>query len=266
MSDQNHEQRTEKATPLRREEARRRGHIPRSRDLMTAAALLGAFVTLKLSGADFLKAACEVSQRHLSGLAADAGAFSVERLAELAVVSGVNLLSTLLVLGAVTLAVAVAAVGLGGGFALRFATAGPDLGRLNPFTGARPLVGLRGLGRGGFALAKVVLAGSVLAIAIAPLASLTGPFVPARGGLGAAWAGLWSECIRWGMLLSFLLLGLGLLEYLFQRWLYEREIRMTRVEVLEETLRLEGRPELKRRRQRFRIEQISASKQRREEG
>jgi flagellar biosynthetic protein FlhB len=144
--------------------------------------------------------------------------------------------------------------------ALRFATVGPDLGRLNPFTGARRLVGLRGLGRGAFALIKVVLVGSVLAVAIAPPASLSGPFGPGEGGLGTACAALWSECMRRGMLLSFLLLGLGLLEYVFQRWLYEREIRMTRAEVIEESLRLEGHPELKRRRRRLLAERAGTGR------
>ena len=68
--------------------------------------------------------------------------------------------------------------------------------------------------------------------------------------LKSTWARFGDEYASFGIKVSLLLVGFGFLDYLFQRWIHARELRMTRVEVLEEILRIEGNPDLKRRRRR----------------
>jgi len=253
MSEWNAEQKTEEPTPHQLEEAKRRGDVPRSRDLIASFALLGVFVVIKFSGGDFFRVVCEMSQSHLEGLAQGASVLTPERLAHLLAVSGLQLSVALLPLAAATFLVATASGVLQGGGTFRFAALGPDITRLNPFDGFRKLFRLRSCARGVFAMAKVCLVSWALYGGLSSFASVA----TSRTELGAegfslksTWARFGNEYASLGIKISLLLVGFGFLDYLFQRWIHWRELRMTRVEVLEEILRIEGNPDLKRRRRR----------------
>ena len=56
------EERTEQATPRRREEARKRGEVARSPELAGAGALLGALLALRLCWDGIAQAAVEVAE------------------------------------------------------------------------------------------------------------------------------------------------------------------------------------------------------------
>jgi flagellar biosynthetic protein FlhB len=53
---------------------------------------------------------------------------------------------------------------------------------------------------------------------------------------------------RAGLELVIILLALGILDFLFQRWQYEQDLKMTREEVREELKRMEGDPTIRARR------------------
>ena len=55
MTEERFEERTEPATPRRREEARKRGHVARSGDLSSALLLLAALLGLHFYGGEFLR-------------------------------------------------------------------------------------------------------------------------------------------------------------------------------------------------------------------
>ena len=64
----------------------------------------------------------------------------------------------------------------------------------------------------------------------------------------ANWGAFWSSLTGFGVTLSLALVGLASIDYLAQRWLHERSLRMTREEIREEALREEGDQNLKSRR------------------
>jgi flagellar biosynthetic protein FlhB len=253
MSERNSEQRTEDPTPQQLEEAKKRGDVPRSRDLIGAFALLAMFVVIKFSGGDCFRVVCEMSQNHLGGLAQEATALTPESLAHLLAVSGLQLSVAFLPLAAATFLVAVASGVLQGGGTFRVAALGPDFARLNPIDGCRKLFRLRSCARGVFAMVKVGLVSWALYAGLSSFASAAASRTalgPEGFSLESTWVRFGDEYASLGINISLMLVGFGFLDYLFQRWIHWRELRMTRVEVLEEILRIEGNPDLKRRRRR----------------
>ena len=57
-----------------------------------------------------------------------------------------------------------------------------------------------------------------------------------------------SSTWRLGLRLGAVLLARGALDYLLQRWFHVRDLRMSRTELVEEVIRLEGNPSLRRKR------------------
>jgi len=124
----------------------------------------------------------------------------------------------------------------------------PRLSRLSPLRGLKNLVGMRAGMRLGMSLAKVVIVGVVATVLI--VLEFDGimqlGWLEARGALGLS-----ATIVFWfAMKLALVLLVLGVLDYAYQRWQRERDLRMTRIEVKDELKRMEGDPLVKQRRTR----------------
>ncbi|MCX7622806.1 MAG: flagellar biosynthesis protein FlhB [Thermomicrobium sp.] len=236
-------ERTERATPRRRQEARKRGQVPRSADLTSALALLAGAFFLPWYAGSAAHTLWGYLQRSFTGpFPAD---LTAPDLVELAWTSGaVFLRLTLPMLGLFAL-VGVGSTLLQAGFVLAPAVLKPDLRRIDPIAGFQRLFSRRGLFETGKALVKIAI---VLAITY-PLvrrdlpryADLTGaePMLIARA-IGTTIRDL---AVRIGVAY----LAIALVDYGFQRWDLEQRLRMTRHELKEELRQTEGDPEIKAR-------------------
>jgi len=235
-------ERSEEATPKRREDARKRGQFPRSRNLIPAATLLVMAVALRYGGEALMMRLGEC----IVGFFAAAGTvkpLSVEDLFSLGAQAGVLFAPVLLsFFGMVMLA------GLGAGFLqtgfvlaeepLRF-----DPSRINPLAGFRRIFSFDGAGEFVKALVFIavlsILGGVYLYSDIAALSSLT----------AMSAADVVAYASRDGVvLISWVVGAMGVLaglEYLYQRWRTETHLRMSRQEVKEEMRDQEGDPHLK---------------------
>jgi flagellar biosynthetic protein FlhB len=237
-----HDERTQEATQHRREEARRRGQAARSRDLTSALVVLAAAVAIRLGGPEAVRAARALVTASLEGVAAGAGALSLESTGSLCAVA---MGCVLAVTAPAALACGLAATAAGlvqGGFTVLPSAASPQAARISLFEGARRLFKARNAARAPFALAK----------AGACVWALYGAFVQAvragSGELPGAWSSASASAIGLGLRLGLVLVVLGVIDYAFARWLFERDLRMSRAEIVEEAAILEGDPELRRRR------------------
>jgi len=252
MARDDRELRFEEPTPLKRREARERGQGPRSRDLVISASLLAGVLVLRWWGPALAREASAMVRLGLSRPELRGGGLSSE-----AAAGAIGQCLVFAALGALPVALAVwlssALAGLVQvGVGLRAAALAPDLSRLSPGKGLARLLEARSAARLVFTAAKLCLAGVLLASVLSAAMS------PARlrdlgraGDLGSLWAAAWGEIVRLGWQAAAACLVLALADYWVQRWLHERELRMTRAEVLEEVVRVEGNPELKRRRLRW---------------
>lgn len=237
------QERTETATPKRREEARRKGHVARSPELNTAVVLAAVFAALSLAGAGLVHGLRGMIQMNIA---------EVGRLGALRPdFSHIALENTWLLATAVAPLLATA---LAAGLAINLIQVGFQVGseavtfkwdNLNPVAGLKRLFSARSFMTAVTMIAKLVLIG---VIAYYTIASEFDRF-PAltHVDLASLLAGLgrWSfQLVLW---VTVTYLGLALLDYKWQHYSHEKSIRMTKQEVKEERRQAEGDPQIKAR-------------------
>jgi flagellar biosynthetic protein FlhB len=247
------QERSLEPTQAKREEARRLGRTPRSRDLTVALSLLGAFAGLGYFGPGLLEKGRGSLAWFFAGLRAPSDALSSEGIVRLAGASGGLLILACLPMGILGCGIAVASSVLQGGFLVRSEAVLPDASRISPAQGFRRLFSLQSVAHGLFTALKLTAVVLLAAWSLTGAMDLVVPSVAALfattgEGLHATAERFWRHLLHAGMAISLALVCLGLLDYLFQRWKHERDLRMTPAELREETIRLEGNLEYKSRR------------------
>ena len=242
---EDNDNKTEAPTPRRRQEAREEGNIARSTDLTASVLLIGSVVLLKMCGTPLVEALKTFLHEMLS--AHSLGAIDLGSATQ-ASLHGVLLAGSALaplLLGLMLLAVVVNIAQVG--FFLSTKRLEPNLGALNPlrgigklFSGPQTAVALL------MNLLKLVLVG---AVAYSAVDGRLGLIVSAQQlgfsqafGLGAEV--LYSIALRVGALLFVL----AAVDFAWQKYRIERDLRMTKQEVKEEMKRMEGDPHIKQRR------------------
>jgi len=233
--------RTERPTPKRLEDARRRGRVPRSRELsMTLVMLTSAAVLLTASG----HFGAGLGRIVGSGLTLPDAALLEP--GALPIAFGESVREALLLIAPLLVAVVVAAVAGGiafGGWILNFEALTPKFERLNPLTGLKRVVGWSGLVELGKALAKFVLVAAVAVLLFGMLANDVFGLgrLHVDAGIGHA-----ARILVWSLaVLSSALILIAAVDVPFQLWQHRRRLKMTKQELKEEQKDTEGRPEVR---------------------
>ncbi|MFG0282896.1 MAG: flagellar biosynthesis protein FlhB, partial [Phycisphaerales bacterium JB039] len=241
-------EKTEQPTARRRQEARLEGQVARSQDLSAAVTLAAGLATLLVLGAMIARTMAGVMAAVLEGRApgtpwgvdsiAALSAWAAERIVWM-------LLPAMVILAAVGYLAQVAQVG----FTISARPLTPKLSRLNPIAGAKRIFGVRGLVKTALNVVKlgVVTLVSALVVQRRMPDIITLPLLDLRGASRLAGV-IILELVLW---LLALMLVIGLIDFLYQRWQHTRDLRMTREEVKEERKGLEGDPQMKARRLRM---------------
>ncbi|WP_447975609.1 flagellar biosynthesis protein FlhB [Nitrospira sp. Kam-Ns4a] len=236
-------QRTERATARRRKEARERGQVPISREVPTAAVLLAGLALLGLAGEHSAAQLVEVMRRWL-GQAAGAGAGlevspdTVRALLTRAGLDGLALALPPLLLGLT--AVGVGAFLVQTGFLWPTKGLAPDFSRLNPAAGFARLASWRAAVELAKAVLKVVVIVGVVSAAVRDDL----PHLAALGTYDLAdvlhlTAALLAKAALW---IGLALAAIAAADYAYQRFEWERGLRMTKEEVKQEQRETEGDP------------------------
>lgn len=244
------EEKTEPATPRKREEARRRGHVLRSREVAGAASLMAGLMVLGVL-AGGIKAKVEgVALRTWGSLSSFDLSFGM--VLWLGKELGYVVLLTVLPLLAAALAVSISSNILIGGLVLSGSQLSPEFSRLNPLAGLRRLLSGRSL----FETMKALLKLVGISYVVWRWVSSTVETAPAMLAMDFWEAvSLTMDKVHRSMVESGLVLGgLAFLDFYYQRKEFEAGLRMTREELKEELKRSEGQPEAKaRQRERQRL-------------
>ena len=232
-------ERTEQATPKRLEEARKKGQVPRSTELSTAAVCIAAAIAIYSLGrmaagqfADFM---------HDSLSLAPATAMSEASLWPAITSAGSRALWIVLpILGATFFAALAAPLAIGGWNFSAQALA-PNFGRMNPMNGLGRIFATRGIVELGKGLAKVAVVGLIAWILLAGL-------TPQLMGLSAEPVvhAIAHSADLTGYSLLVLVCGLAVIAAVdvpYQLWQHAKDLRMTREEIKEEYKESEGSPE-----------------------
>ena len=238
--------RTEQATPRRRQKAREQGQVARSRELMSSLALASTIWLLSVEIIHFAPA-WRGLLRHTLDLAATS---DLTNPAPLLFWSASTVLrSTALVIGVSWMVAVIAAVSQGG-LVLAPQALQPNLSRLNPATRLEQLFSLPSLGRSLKSLlpgtAIVYLAFRVLDREWETIIHLSGrsPAVMAGYGLTQIFEIAWKSAL--------VLLVWSGADYMIERQKLQNDLRMSRQELKDEIKETEGNPAIKARFRRLR--------------
>jgi flagellar biosynthetic protein FlhB len=243
------------ATPHRRQQARDAGQVAQSVDLASAALLIAGLLALLMLGGQLVDFFGRMARYQLGGeswLEADANF----------IFSHVNsvlweLAQSLAPILGLLLLVAVLARVLQTGFLWSPERLAPDIDRINPLSGLGRLFSTASAMRLSMGLFKIFLVSlvafwslyhrreQILAVATLDLPQIAAFVV---------------DIIIWTSLkIGFALLGLGVVDYAYQRWRHEQNLRMTPQEVREEMKSLQGDPQITARRRQLQ-RQMAASR------
>lgn len=235
------QERTEQPTPKRIEEARRKGQIPRSRDLTAAAVLLAGGTSLYMLGG-YIGGQMHAMMRRSFTPSREQALDTSYLISSLSSAAAEGLRACLPVLLVILVAALMAPLILGG---WNFSTESlaPKFERLNPLQGLKRMFSLRALIELSKALAKF---GAVAVIAILVLwndaSSLLGlGREPVTIAIGHAMrlSGQGLLAISAGMLL------IAGIDVPYQLWQHAKQMKMSREQIRQELKETEGSPEVK---------------------
>jgi flagellar biosynthetic protein FlhB len=234
-------EKTESATPKRLEEARRRGQIPRSRDLSAAAVLMTAGGALYGLGGNIASGLHGVMTRGLT-LTRDQALDPNYMLPSLSAIAWDAAMACTPLLGLIMLAAIIAPLALGG-WAFSTEALMPQFNRLNPMEGVKRMFSMQAVAELSKTIAKFGIVGLIAVLVLKKQ-------LPVLMGLGAepldAAIGHAIRISGQGLLsVSAGLLLIAGFDVPYQLWSYAKQLKMTREEVRQEAKEAEGSPEVK---------------------
>jgi flagellar biosynthetic protein FlhB len=237
-------ERTEKPTPHRLKESRKKGQIARSRDLAMAAASVASTFALAYSGSHLIGGLMDLLHSSLDSFG-DAPFREIEptELGALVVRSALQLATLVGPLALVTTIAAVGMHGFQGGWSFAPGALRLNWSRLSPASGAKRL----SFGVSGVETIKATLVFAVISVLIwqavkGMVAEVPRfPWMSPADAAAATWSRTESLLLRAGWFLG----AIALADYGWQRFRMMQSLKMTRQEVKDEVRQNEGSGEVK---------------------
>lgn len=253
MAEESPQERTEQATPRKRQQAREQGTVVRSRELVTMAMTLAGSAFILFAGEGLVRRMADLMRQSFQPGRArifDAAALPVA-LAESSWSSLVGMAPFLAVFVVVAILSSIAV----GGLSFSIKAVGFRWDRLDPVQGMARVFSVRGLIELLKAMGKFV---AVAAVAVWWIQAHAGELLgladePVESGLAHA-----ASLLGW----SFLVVSAGMLliaavDVPVQVWQYQKQMRMSRQELRDELKETEGKPEMRARIRRMQREMAS---------
>ena len=233
-------EKTQEATPHRRQQAREQGQVAYSQDLGSAALLIVSVLLLRMWGGRVIETAGQFMRHQLSyvgPLVAD----SYDAVALSQTLTNALGKALLPVIGLLALAGVLSSVFQTG---LLFVPQRllPDFKRLSPLNGFKRIVSLSGAVKLSFGMFKVsvvsVVAAGVLYLRHEEVLFASSLSVPELGAL------MVDIALSTALWVGIALFTLALFDFAYQKWKYEQDLRMTQQEVRDEMKNLQGDPQV----------------------
>jgi flagellar biosynthetic protein FlhB len=241
MAEMPGQERTERATPKRVQDARREGRIPRSRELNTLLMMLAASGGMLVLGggiasgmANLMRADFQISRAQIFDTAQMTRMFESASLDALAIIAPFMLLMLL---------VAVTAPMLLGGFSFSTEALGVKWERLDPVKGFGRIFAANGLVELVKSMAKVALIGACALLVLQYQAPALLELSEEPSGAAMAHAMHLAGVAFLAMSASLVIVAIA--DVPFQLWEHGRGLRMSRQEVRDEMKDTEGKPEVR---------------------
>jgi flagellar biosynthetic protein FlhB len=243
------EEKTEEPTSRRLQKAREEGQVARSQELPAAAVTIAALAMILITGNMLVS---KIAEAFSSGFNFDRKLVQSSNL--LPAIFGQGLLDGYLLIAPLlllTAAVAIASSGATGGFLFELGAVSPKFSKLNPLNGIKRMFGMKAAVELGKALLKFTLVSGVVAWVLIDNVGTLNKI--GRMALEPGLSNAGELLTRSALIMACALAVIAMIDVPFQRWQFNKQMRMTKQEIKDEMKDMEGRPEIKaqiRRRQR----------------
>lgn len=242
MAEDRGDDRTEPATPRRRQEAREKGNVARSHDLTTSIILLTAVITLYVFHKDMYAALKYTFEECFSDAAVSDENLVIVTLLKCGRVVGLTLIPFFIIL--MVAAVCSSLVQFGFVFSFTPFEFNPD--KLNPVKGFQKIFSMRNVVRFLMGIIKLAVISAALYFV------LSGERYSILNLSHVEFAQVMSYMLwllfKLSLTVALLVLVIGLIDFAYQKISHERQLMMSRFEVKEELKKYEGDPKIKERR------------------
>jgi len=229
------------ATPHKRAKAWMEGNVARSQDLNTAFSLVAALLGFYFLGSWMTRQILVAGHYFLAEIPAllpdpSAPRYALTVMFAHAAACAIPFMLVMMLAGFLSNLLQV-------GFLWTTRPLVPNLSRINPITGFQRFFTLRNLVELGKSLAKLAIVGTIAWLALRDrLPDLIQTALLDPGSMGMAIAGMISAV--W-VRVAIAMVVLGILDYGYQKWQWEQDMRMTQQELKEELREFEGDPHVK---------------------
>lgn len=238
------QEKSEDPTDKRRSEAREKGNVAKSTDLNAAAMMIAATSGLLFLGPAMGNAMMDLMRGYIGGpalLQMDANG-AAQDLRDIFNLMAAGVLPFVMLMFASALAINVAQIG----FLFTMEPLQLKWNRVNPIEGAKRIASITSLVKLGVSVGKIIIFASIVVWFIySHLAEFTGLIdTDTVTMLGyASWL-----TIQLAFILSLALLVLAILDFSFQKWKHEQDLKMSKQEIRDEMKNMEGDPMIRHRR------------------
>lgn len=235
------EEKTEKATPHKRREARKKGEVAKSPEVSSSLTLLMAFAFFMVGGKSFIEGCLNVFRiSYLEYINWNVSTSSLQLIYKQMLWDAAKLLAPLF---GVILVAGVVANYAQIGFMLNLERLKMNFGRINPLQGAKNIFSLRAI----VELLKSILKFTVIAFVVFTIVWGQKDTLLTLG-LKSIWDAssfIGSLVLKVGIAISACLVVLAAPDYIYHRFEYEKKLRMSKQEIKDEYKKMEGDPIVK---------------------
>lgn len=234
-------EKTEKATPQKRQESKRKGQVAKSAEIPSALIMIGGVMLLSFLGGWLLDQILAIYRINFTQyINWEWTSSNVRTLFEQMTVNAVKIMAPIM-LAAVVFGILGNYVQVGSMF-----TTEPlkmQLNRLDPIQGAKRIFSIRALVELAKSLMKIAIIGfAAFSVLWAERGEL---FLLSQKTLGASLAFIGGLTIKLALIAAAILMVLAIFDYMYQKYEFEKNIRMSKQDIKDEYKKSEGDPLIK---------------------
>ncbi|MCL2033884.1 MAG: flagellar biosynthesis protein FlhB [Oscillospiraceae bacterium] len=235
-------EKTEKASPKKRRDERKKGNVFMSKDVVTIVTLISSFYIIRFFIMNILTGAQQNFHNQMVRAATIeniTGGDASNMFTEIAVIIATTIVPAMLIIGFIGIMATMAQTR----FLFTMESLKFKMSRLNPLNGIKKMFSLKGLVELLKSLIKVSIIIAILYMRIIRDIHFLPNIIDMDVMQAAVFAGEEIMSLLLTVGIAFIAVAAG--DFLYQRWDYERQIKMTKQEVKDEYKQMEGNPEIK---------------------
>ncbi|MGG1520128.1 flagellar biosynthesis protein FlhB [Paenibacillus oryzisoli] len=234
-------EKTERATPKKRQEARKKGQVAKSMDVPAALILLFSFVTLMMFGS-FMKDRIMLMFRKVyeNQLSMDVTSSNVQALFHDLMMQGLIILAPMFIL---VMLIAIIGNYAQIGFMFIGAPLMPKFDKINPLAGFKRMFSLRTVMDFLKSTFKLLIIGIVVYTTL--VGQKTKLLALGHVPLESTFSFIGSVTLSLGIKIGAILVVLAIFDYIYQKYEYEKSLRMSKQDIKDEYKKSEGDPQIK---------------------